>query len=249
MIVKVLASGSKGNCVWIGNGEVSILIDVGLPKTKVEKIMLDRDIDPTKIDAIFLTHEHGDHVMGVSFADKYRIPVYASEGTLKQISRLDSGHTMKAGSSRILDAFRPSFMLISPFVVHHDALEPFGYTIRTKDRKATVLMDTGHVDEQMISEMGYSDIYVFECNHDVEMLRAGDYDEFTKSRILSDNGHMSNDAAAAALAKLIRGQGEQIYLTHMSANNNNPDKAITAVRLALREKGFKRGEHYTIEVI
>jgi len=248
MIVKVLASGSKGNCVWIGNGEVSILIDAGLPKTKIEKIMLERDIDPSKIDAIFLTHEHGDHVMGISLADKYRIPVYASEGTLKQIDRLDSGHIIRASNSRILDALRPSFMLVSPFAVHHDALEPFGYTIQTKDKKATVLMDTGHVDAEMFRAMERSDIYVFECNHDVEMLRTGAYDDYLKSRILSDNGHMSNDAAAAALAELVRGEGEHIFLTHMSANNNTPDKAMTAVRLALRERGYKRGEHYTIEV-
>jgi phosphoribosyl 1,2-cyclic phosphodiesterase len=249
MIVKVLASSSKGNCVFIGNGEVNILIDIGLAKTKVEKVMLEHEIDPTKIDAIFLTHDHGDHVMGIGFADKYKIPVYASEGTLKDIERLDTGNIMRLGMLKGFDALRSTMMLVSPFAVHHDALEPFGYTIRGSDKKISVLMDTGHVDDEMIAAMSDSDIYVFECNHDVEMLRNGDYDDFTKSRILSDNGHLSNDAAAEALAKLIRGKGEHIFLTHMSTNNNKPEKALMAVRLALREKGFKRGEHYTIGVV
>lgn len=249
MIVKVLASGSKGNCVWIGNGEVSILIDIGLAKTKVEKVMLEHDIDPTKIDAIFLTHDHGDHVSGIGFADKYKIPVFASEGTLKDIKRLDTGKIMRAGSFHGFDALRMSFMLVAAFAVHHDALEPFGYTITTADKKATVLMDTGHVDEQMLAAMQYSDIYVFECNHDIDMLKDGSYDDFTKSRILSDNGHLSNDAAAEALAKLVTGKGEQIYLTHMSANNNLPALAEGTVKRALRAKGLQVGKHYSIEVV
>ncbi|WEK53290.1 MAG: MBL fold metallo-hydrolase [Candidatus Cohnella colombiensis] len=249
MIVKVLASSSKGNCVWIGNDEVSILIDVGLPKTKIEKIMLERDIDPTKIDAIFLTHDHIDHVKGIAIADKYKIPVYASEGTLKDIGRLDTGHVMKVGSIKGFDALRSTMMLVSPFAVHHDALEPFGYTIRTTDKKATVLMDTGHVDEQMIEAMADSDIYVFECNHDRDMLVDGDYDDFTKSRILSDNGHLSNDQASEALTKLVTGKGEHIYLTHMSANNNLPALAEGTVKRALRAKGLQAGKHYQIEVV
>ncbi|MFC5528430.1 MBL fold metallo-hydrolase [Cohnella yongneupensis] len=248
MIVKVLASGSKGNAVWISNGEVSILIDVGLPKSKIEKIMLERDIDPSKIDGIFISHEHQDHVMGISLADKYKIPVYASEGTLKEIGRLDTGNIMRAGGFHGFDALRSSYMLVSAFGVHHDAMEPFGYTITTKDKKATVLMDTGHVDEAMIQAMQYSDIYVFECNHDVDMLQDGDYDARTKSRILSDNGHLSNDAAAEALAKLVTGKGEHIWLTHMSANNNLPALAEGTVKRALRAKGLHPGKHYTLEV-
>ena len=248
MEVKVLASGSKGNCVWIGNGEVSILIDAGLPKTKIEKIMLERDIDPSKIDGIFITHEHGDHVMGLSLADKYKIPVFASEGTLKAVDRIDSGKIMRVGNFHGFDALRLSYMIVSPFNVHHDAMEPFAFTVTTRDKKATVLMDTGQVDEAMLEAMRYSDYYVFECNHDIDMLQDGDYDARTKARVLSDIGHLSNDAAAEALAKLVTGKGEHIWLTHMSSNNNLPALAEGTVKRALWAKGLLPGKHYSLEV-
>jgi phosphoribosyl 1,2-cyclic phosphodiesterase len=249
MYVKVLASGSDANMVYVGNGETAVLIDLGLAKTKAEKILIENGIDPTKITAVLVTHEHGDHCRGLAFADKYKIPVYASEGTLKALDRLGSGCIMKANEGRILDAFRDFFVVI-PFRAHHDAADPLGYTVTDKQGfKVSVLMDTGKVTGDMLVAMSNSDIYVFECNHDEEMVKDGDYPDVTKSRILCDVGHLSNDAAAAALTKLIRGNGEQIYLTHMSSNNNMPALALATVKRALKAKGFIAGQHYHMEVI
>jgi len=235
--------------VFVSNGEVSVLIDVGLAKTKVEKILLDAGIDPTKISAVFVTHEHQDHCKGLPFADKFKIPVYASEGTIKALDRLESGKIIKAGAAVGFDAFRRSLLMISAFAVHHDAYEPLGFTIRSVDQKVSVLMDTGKVTDDMLQAMANSDVYVFECNHDEDMLINGEYPEVTKSRILSDVGHLSNTAAAEALGKLVRGTGERIYLTHMSSNNNMPALAERIVRKALTLKGLKAGTHYHLEVV
>ncbi|BFH15869.1 MBL fold metallo-hydrolase [Paenibacillus melissococcoides] len=247
--VKVLASGSSGNCIWLGNGEVNILVDVGLPKTKIEKIMLQQGIDPTKIEAIFITHEHGDHIKGIALAEKYKIPVHASAGTLKGIGDVETASPMRPDALIMFNAFDDSIMRVRPFAVSHDAYEPFGFTVQDKDTKVSIMMDTGTVTGQMLKAMEDSDIYVFECNHDVDMLTNGEYPEITKSRILSDTGHLSNQAAAAALARLLRGKGEHIYLTHMSSSNNMPALAEMTVKRALRAKGLKAGEHYYLHVV
>lgn len=249
-VVKVLSTGSeKGSCVYVATEGASILIDAGPARSKIEKLLLADNFDPTKIDAVFVSHEHVDHTDGLGFADKFHIPVYASEGTLKKIGRLDSGKIIRAGNGIILDGLRQSFIKVEAFAVHHDAAEPLGYTVQTADKKVSVMMDTGCVDDEMIAAMAMSDMYVLEANHDIDMLRNGPYDDYLKSRIASDNGHLSNDQAAAALAQLIRGQGEQIYLTHMSAKNNTPALAERTVKMALYEKGFVKNKHYKLEVI
>ncbi|MDQ0114318.1 MBL fold metallo-hydrolase [Paenibacillus harenae] len=249
-IVKVLSTGSeKGSCVYVATEGASILVDAGPAKSKIEKLLLAEGYDPTKIDAIFVSHEHGDHTAGLGFADKFKIPVYGSEGTLKAIQRLDSGKVVKINGFTGLNAFHPGYMTVKPFAISHDAMEPFGYTICTLDRKVTVLMDTGCVTDEMLHEMADSDVYVFEANHDLGMLERSDYNDGLKQRVRSDVGHLSNDAAAEALAKLVRGRGEQIYLTHLSKNNNIPALAEKAVKLALFDQGFVKNKHYKLEVL
>lgn len=249
MDVTIHATGSDGNCVTISNGSMTIMVDCGLPKTKIEKILLAAGIDPTKIHSIWITHEHKDHCHGIGFADKYKIPVYASEGTLKALERLDSGKVIKAGKPICFDAFSiPNHMFVTAFNVSHDAMEPLGLAIQGTAGKVSVMMDTGCVTDEMLHAMANSNIYVFECNHDEDMLVNGDYNNALKHRVLSDIGHLSNDAAAEALSKLIKGNGERIMLTHMSSNNNMPAIAEGTVKRALRAKGLKAGEHYELEV-
>ncbi|MCA0754869.1 MBL fold metallo-hydrolase [Paenibacillus sp. N4] len=249
--VKVLSTGSeKGSCVYISTEEVSVLVDVGPAKSKIEKLMLAENYDPTKIDGIFISHEHGDHTDGIGFADKFKIKVHASEGTLKAIGRLEFGKVVRTNGFTGFRPFSDHFMNVKPFAISHDAMEPFGYAIHTMDKKVTVLMDTGCVTDDMLEAMADSDVYIFEANHDIGMLEAnGKYHDGLKYRIRSDIGHLSNDQAAEALAKLIRGRGEQIFLTHMSSSNNTAQLSEKAVKLALFEKGLVKGKHYKLEVI
>jgi phosphoribosyl 1,2-cyclic phosphodiesterase len=250
MDVKIHATGSDGNCVTISNGSMTIMVDCGLPKTKVEKTLLAAGIDPTKIHSIYLTHEHQDHARGLAFADKYKIPVYASEGTLKELNRLDSGKIIKPGKPIGFDAFSlPNHMFVTAFNVSHDAMEPLGYAIQGKDCKVSVMMDTGCVTNEMLHAMANSDIYVFESNHDEDMLLNGEYNDALKRRVLADTGHLSNDAAATALSILVHGLGERIFLTHMSSNNNMPALARGTVKRALKAKGLLEGKHYELEVL
>lgn len=245
MKVDILASGSSGNCIAITIGDKTILIDAGIAKTKIEKALLEVDIRPDQIEAIFITHAHGDHVKGLPLANKYKIPVYAGEEEWKDINLVDDEliHT--------IDTEVVSFDQINvyAFDVHHDAYDPVGYAVETNGFKVSICLDTGKVDEIMLQEMKDSDIYIIEANHEPRMVEASDYPNSVKARIISDVGHLSNQQTAEALYKLVRGKGERIYLTHLSSNNNMPALAEMTVKRELLKKGFVAGKHYVMEVV
>jgi phosphoribosyl 1,2-cyclic phosphodiesterase len=248
--VKVLASGSKGNCIYIGSGNSHVLIDVGVPKTKIEKTLLENGIDPTKLDAIFITHAHKDHVQGLPLANKYKIWVSASEGTWKTIKSMVDEDLHNVGGLLIGGSCDDDGWLeVTPFKTHHDDYDSNGYTITNGKTKVSVCLDTGHVDQEMLDAMTGSDIYIIEANHEPAMVDVSSYPDSVKARILSDIGHLSNEQCADALAKLVQGKGERIILTHLSSNNNDRDLAAMTVASELMKKGLKDGEQYTIEVI
>jgi phosphoribosyl 1,2-cyclic phosphodiesterase len=248
MKVNILASGSKGNCIAIQSGDTCILIDAGVAKTKIEKRLLEVGIRADEIMAIFITHAHGDHIKGLPLANKYRIPVYASEGEWKDIKSVDvelEKH-IKIGQFVKFD----SMLHVYPFNSHHDAYEPQGYSILDDDgNKCSVCLDTGKVDSEMLEAMKNSDIYIIEANHEPDMVEASDYPLSVQGRILSDIGHLSNQQTAEALSKLIKGRGEKIYLTHLSSSNNLSMLAEMTVKQALRKKGFEEGKHFDLEVV
>lgn len=244
MKVDILASGSGGNVIAIRSSGNTILVDVGIPKTQIEKRLLEAGIRPDSIDAILITHAHSDHIKGLPLANKYQIPVFASEGEWKSIK----------GVYEELKHFIVGNMLVSgfditPFKVHHDAFEPIGYAIVDKvGDKVSVCLDTGKVDSEMIEDMKYSEFFIIESNHEPVMLEHSNYPNSVKARILSDIGHLSNAQTAEALTKLVKGVGEKIYLTHLSSSNNMSELAkLTTIR-ALAKKGFKANKDYEIEV-
>jgi phosphoribosyl 1,2-cyclic phosphodiesterase len=251
MEVHILASGSSGNCIAVRSGSTTILIDAGIPKTKIERRLLDAGIRPDKIDAIFITHAHKDHVKGLPLANKYRIPVYASEGEWRDIRGVDSGLRVDIPKE---DGLYEPFIFdmgefgVIPFGTHHDAYEPLGYRV-VGEQTVSICLDTGHVDDEMLNAMAASDIYIIEANHDPDLVAVSNYPESVKERILSDRGHLSNQQAAEVLAKLIRGRGERIYLTHLSEQNNMPALALATVEAELRRRGFENGKHYFCEVV
>ena len=246
MKVNILASGSSGNCIALTIGKSTILIDAGVAKTKIEKALLDVGINPTQVQAIFVTHAHGDHVKGLPLANKYKIPVYASEGEWKDIKSVDEELKHIAEPIQIDETFG-----VQTFGVHHDSYDPLGYTIENIETgyKVSVCLDTGKVDQNMFSAMRDSDVYIIESNHDEKMIEASHYPNSVRIRVLSDIGHLSNDQVGKALAKLIQGKGEQIYLVHLSSNNNLPGLAELTVMKHLHQAGYKAVQHYKLEVV
>lgn len=249
MKVDILASGSGGNCIALRSGETTILVDVGIAKTKIEKRLLEVGIRADEINAIFLTHAHKDHTKGLPIANKYRIPVYTSEEEWKDIDGVDK--ELINVVHNFYEGWTETNLYITPFRTHHDAFESVGYAIEDLDtrKKISICLDTGIVDSDMLEVMKDSDIYIIESNHDPSMVETSKYPDSVKARILSDIGHLSNEQTANALSKLVRGKGEQIYLTHLSKSNNLPVLAEMTVKRALAKKGFKPGKHYEIEVI
>lgn len=247
MKVDILASGSGGNCISLRSAETTILVDVGIAKTKIEKRLLDVGIRPDSIKAILVTHAHGDHIKGLPLANKYKIPVFAAEDEWKSIQGVDNDlkRPIKAGGDINIDDW-----YIESFKTHHDAYSPLGYVISDYEgHKCSVCLDTGHIDPEMLLAMEYSNIYIIEANHEPNMVEVSDYPPATKARILSYIGHLSNEQTAETLSKLVMGVGEQIYLTHLSSKNNMPALAEMTVKRALAKKGFKAGTHYKIEVV
>jgi phosphoribosyl 1,2-cyclic phosphodiesterase len=246
MKVDILASGSSGNCIAIRSGQSTILVDVGIAKTKIEKRLLDVGIRPDSIAAILITHAHSDHVKGLPLANKYKIPVYAAVDEWKSVKSVDEDLQMifKSGTDIEFDGY-----LIETFKTHHDAHDPVGYAITTWEGTCSICLDTGHVDSEMLSKMKNSNIYIIEANHDPNMVEYSDYPNSVKARIVSNIGHLSNEQTAEALFKLVKGVGEQIYLIHLSSHNNMPALAEMTVKRALLRKGLKAGKDYEIEVI
>ncbi|PAE21990.1 MBL fold metallo-hydrolase [Bacillus sp. 7504-2] len=248
MKVNILASGSGGNCIALTSGNSTILVDAGIAKTKIDKRLVEVGIQPMNVRAIFITHAHGDHIKGLPLANKYNIPVFASEGEWKDIQVVEDHLKRVVKSGNGID-FKDIFY-IEPFNTHHDAYEPLGYSVYDYEgNRCSICLDTGHVDDEMISAMEFSSIYIIEANHEPNMVEVSDYPNSVKARILSDNGHLSNMQTAEALSRLVSGHGERIYLTHLSSSNNMPKLAEMTVKKALFKKGLKAGEHYEIEVV
>lgn len=252
MNIKILASGSSGNCIAIMHscGLPVILIDAGIARTKIERRLLEEGIRPPDVSAIFITHAHGDHVKGLPLANKYRIPVYASEGEWKGISGVDEE------LRRVCETIRGQYEMIEfgalhlyPFTTHHDAYEPLGYAVEDDEgNRCCIVLDTGKVDSHILEMMEGNHI-IIEANHEPDMVEYSDYPDKVKARVLSDLGHLSNIQCAAALKKALRGNGERVYLTHLSSNNNTPELARAVVQTELRKAGLFDGIHYFLEVV
>lgn len=247
MKIDILASGSSGNCIALTTNETTILIDAGIAKTKIEKRLLEVGITPNSVKGIFITHAHSDHVKGLPLANKYKIPVYAGEHEWKNITSVDDDLIRAIGVGGI---FGCGDFIVNHFNVHHDAIDPRGYVVRSIDKyKVSICLDTGQVDKNMLNAMRDSDIYIIEANHEPRMVEASDYPNSVKARILSHVGHLSNEQTAIALKELLRGKGERVYLTHLSSKNNLPMLAEMTVKRELLKKGYHAGIHYKLEVV
>lgn len=240
MIFCPLYSGSSGNSVFVSGKKSSILIDAGLPGKRIEEALKCIDKDPKDIDGIFVTHEHIDHVKGVGvLSRRYNIPIYANEltwkGMLKNIGKIkpENINVIDKKSIAIKD------MEIYSYSIPHDAADPVGYTINTENKKVSVATDLGYFSSEVENAVKNSDVVLLESNHDVEMLKFGPYPYPLKRRILSNRGHLSNEACGKAVIDMIKYNLKKVILGHLSKTNNYPELAYETVVSILRENGVK----------
>jgi phosphoribosyl 1,2-cyclic phosphodiesterase len=239
----VLASGSTGNSLYIDAGESKFLVDAGLSTKQLEQRLQQLNANLAQLTAIFVTHEHIDHVQGLGvLARRYHIPIYMNEATWKSLpSRIGEipealQHLFETGSTLELSDVR-----IESIPVSHDAAEPIGFRFFQHGQSLAIITDLGYVNQRIIDQVSGMDTLIWESNHDVEMLRVGSYPWNTKRRILSDVGHLSNEDAGMALTEIIQGMGEQIYLAHLSRENNIIELAHLTVKYILEEAGYQIG--------
>jgi phosphoribosyl 1,2-cyclic phosphodiesterase len=228
----ILASGSKGNCAYIGGSDGAILIDAGLSAKETLNRLSQTGCAPDAIEAIIVTHEHVDHIRGLDvLARKLACPVYATRGTLEDFlyHRRTSDKPLTTHTCRYDDLFEAGGLVISPFATSHDAAEPCGFVIRENGATLGYCTDTGILTPHMLDLLRRCDGLVLESNHCPEMLANGPYPESLKRRIRSSRGHLSNLAAAAAL-RVFGKDVPRVVLSHLSEINNTPDRAWASAR-------------------
>lgn len=244
-----LFSGSGGNCVAVGCGGSYVLIDAGRSAKKIKERMRGEGIDPGQIAAIFVTHEHSDHIAGVRvLASSLGVPVYATGGTAEYLE--ENGHS-RSTDLRIMPGggVDTGDMVISSFATSHDAAESCGFRIECRDgRRIAVATDTGVVTPEIRLSLEGCDLVYIESNHDVTMLYQGGYPYPLKKRIASEKGHLSNEACACELPSLARTGTTRFVLGHLSAQNNLPLLARQTAVGELAKSGIREGKDYLLAV-
>jgi phosphoribosyl 1,2-cyclic phosphodiesterase len=234
MWIRVLASGSKGNCTYVDNGSGAILVDCGLSVREAVSRIHAAGGDPGLVRAILVTHEHADHIHGsAAMARRLGVPVYGTGGTLLSLASATAGRRpvrlvrIAPGSATSIDGFT-----VEAFTTSHDAREPCGFSLGSGDLRFTCCTDSGIISDPVLGLLRASDAILLESNHCPEMLRTGPYPEVLKRRIRSRHGHLSNPAAAACLRALADDAGA-VILGHLSEINNTPEKALASAKEGL----------------
>lgn len=245
-----LFSGSSGNSYYIGSATEGILIDAGRSAKQLCGMLERCGIPVTAIRAVFVTHEHSDHVSGLRvFASRFHLPVFASAGTLGKLEAM--GCLSPKYEAGVIDANGMEYagMYLKPFRTPHDSAESIGYRIETHDgRTAAVCTDLGYMPADVRGELSGADLIVLESNHDVGMLQNGSYPYPLKRRILSETGHLSNEACAEELCGFASSGSTRFVLAHLSAENNTPELAYQTSICSLTLSGLKLGVDYRLFV-
>ena len=232
-----IASSSKGNCVYAGDEHTHILIDAGISKKAIESGLKQLSISGNDLDGIFITHEHSDHIRGLGvMARAYGIPMYATEGTIREIKQTKSLGKIDEGLFHEIEADQPfqlKTLLLKPFRVSHDSAEPVAYRVESGSKSMAVATDLGEYTEYTVENLKGLDALLLEANHDIRMLQSGSYPYYLKQRILGSRGHLCNELAGNLLDKILNPNLKRIFLGHLSLENNYPELAFESVRMEI----------------
>ena len=240
-----IASGSSGNCIYVGSDHAGILVDAGISGKKVKEGLHSIDRKPEELKGILITHEHSDHIKGLGvLSRKYGIPIYATHGTVEAIkccSGLGSIDESLFHEVYADEAFAVEDLEIRPFAISHDAAEPVAYRIQCGKKSMAVATDMGCYNDYIIEHLKGLDGILLEANHDVNMLQVGTYLYPLKQRILGRLGHLSNDNAGRLLCEILHDDLKSIVLGHLSKENNYEALAYATVcaEITMGENPYK----------
>ncbi len=229
----MLASGSKGNAIYVTSGTTSILIDAGLSGIEIERRLNSKGVSPADLDAILVTHEHNDHIQGVgALSRRFRLPVYVNPKTWAAAStQLGQLHDIREFECGV--PFEVKNLRLHPFSISHDAKDPAGFVIRRNGAKIGIATDLGVATSIVRQHLKMCDILVLEANHDPLMLLNGPYPWPLKQRIKGRCGHLSNEESKMLLQEVFHNRLSHVILAHMSETNNTADKALDVVGQAI----------------
>ena len=230
-----IASGSSGNCIYVGRDNTDLLVDTGISKKKIDAGLKELDIKGEELDGILITHEHSDHIQGLGvFSRKYEVPIYATPGTIEGIENYAPLGRMPEGLLHPIhtdESFILGDITIDPFRISHDAKEPSGYRMNCCGKSVAVATDLGIYDEYTVSKLKSLDAVLLEANHDIHMLEVGSYPYYLKRRVMGDKGHLSNELSGRLLCDILHDNLKHILLGHLSKENNYAKLAYETVKL------------------
>ena len=244
-----LFSGSTGNCTYIEHKDTAVLVDIGVSAKKTTEALVGRGLDLSKIKGVFVTHEHGDHISGIRvFCSKNNIPVFMTKGTHQGI--IDNDYSLKGVNVNILEDETDMFDFgVKYFHTMHDVNESCGFTFDLGSKKIGVCTDLGVVTDEVRGALAGCDTVMLESNHDPKMLQNNEsYPFHLKRRIMSENGHLSNNACAEEIVRLAKLGSTRFILAHLSRENNLPYLASETTRSLLLMSGLQETRDYFLSV-
>lgn len=234
MLVSVLASGSEGNSTYVEMCGKRFLIDIGMNNKYIVDRLSELNVSPSDIDYVFITHTHSDHTGAMKVFFNQNSPfVFLDEKMLPELDFLEDYPNLCFDSKDInLDG-----LIVEPFKTSHDAPGSRGYIFKDGNESFVYVTDTGYINHKLHDKLSNHSIYVFESNHDTELLMHGKYPNWLKKRINSDEGHLSNHQAGFYLSMFIGPNTKQVVLAHLSKENNDPDLALQTIKECLNDNG------------
>lgn len=240
-----LSSGSCGNCYYLGTSEGGILIDAGVSLRRLKKTLMENGLEMSAVSAVLITHDHLDHIRHLgSFCKKLSLPVYTAAPIHGALARHTFTAPTIAPCRRILkeDEWNEvAGMKVRYFVVPHDATQTVGYAIEVAGHKFVIMTDVGRMTDEAVEFARGADTVVLESNYDIDMLMSGPYTYELKMRIVQGCGHLSNDECASAVKRFWHKGLRNIFLCHLSENNNTRQLAADCTAQALSDIGVEKG--------
>lgn len=248
-----LSSGSSGNCYYFGTSTHGILIDAGIGFRTIKKYLREYGIAIETIVGILVTHDHGDHIKTIGYlGSKMNIPIYATEAVHQGIERSRYVVEKLYGSQRIIEKETPfeiQNFRITAFDVPHDSIENVGYQIECEGNTIVLATDVGRVTDSIVSYAKTADHLIIEANYDMEMLQGGSYPAYLKSRITCGTGHLSNTICGDLIASVFTPKLKEVWLCHLSSDNNHPELAYKTVEQILQQSGIVAGKDLILKTL